>query len=181
MSASEMMFFVAHLGIMIGDLIPQNDEVWALYVIHTKILDILRRPFVRRNELRYLAMLIEEHYDRYCRLFNLSLKPKFHFMLHYIRIMLLIGPLIRAWSMRMEGKHRPVVKLTANNITCHKNLPLSIATRYVFSLCGDFLSQRGFPRGIIYDSQEKRIIHCQHYEEFQNVLPPGHGQFFSSD
>lgn len=49
MSASEMMFFVRHFGLIIGDLVPEDDEVWRLYIVLTEILDIVTAPYVRQQ------------------------------------------------------------------------------------------------------------------------------------
>lgn len=124
MSASEMLFFVRNFGLMIGDLVPHNDESWKLYKVLVEILDFVLAPFVVDNSYDYLANLIAEHHEIYCGFYGFTLKPKHHFMVHYPRIMLLVGPLINIWSLRFEGKHRPVVKQTAKSMTCRKNLPL---------------------------------------------------------
>lgn len=108
-SASEMLFFVRHFGLMIEDLVPEIEEVWQLYIRLIQILDSSTAPFVDTNLSTYLTTLIAEHHELYCKLFSKTLKPKHHNMIHYPS-MNLIGPLIHVWSMRMEGKHRPVVK-----------------------------------------------------------------------
>lgn len=171
MSASEMMFFVHHFGLMIGGLVPEHDEVWRLYIVLAKILDIVTAPYVRQQLTEYLSVLIAEHHEIYCRLFNKTLKPKHHFMVHYPRIMNLIGPMINVWSMRFEGKHRPVIKRVADNMNCRKNLPLSIAKRYALSCCARILNKRGFSNNIKYHPKERELVNCENFEMFQNILP----------
>lgn len=171
MSASEMMFFVRHFGLIIGDLVPEHDEVWRLYIVLTEILDIVTAPNVRRQLTEYFSILIAEHHELYCRLFNRTLKPKHHFMVHYPRIMNLTGPMINTWSMRLEGKHRPVIKRVADNMSCRKNLPLSIAKRYALANCARILSKQVFPSDIKYHLKERELINYENYEMFQNILP----------
>ncbi|KYQ54177.1 hypothetical protein ALC60_13453 [Trachymyrmex zeteki] len=170
MSASEMMFFVRHFGLIIGDLVPEDDEVWRLYVVFTEILDIVTAPYVRQQLTEYLSTLIAEHHEMYCILFGKTLKSKHHFMVHYPRIMNLIGPIIHIWSMRLEGKHRSVIKKVANNMSCRKNLPLSIAKRYALTCCARFLTRRGFTNDVKYHPKERRLVNCENFEMFQNIL-----------
>lgn len=173
MSASEMFFFVRHFGLMIGDLVPEVEEVWQLYIRLLHILDIVTSPFVDANSTIYLATLIAEHHELYCKLLFKTLKPKHHIMVHYPRILNLIGPLIHVWSMRMEGKHRPVVKQVAKATTCRKNLPLILAKKYSLSLSARFLSKQGFQRDVIFHSKEEIMMHCHNYNYFRHILPPG--------
>ncbi|KYN28190.1 hypothetical protein ALC57_02390 [Trachymyrmex cornetzi] len=165
MSALEMLFFVRHFGLMIGDLLPEGEEVWQLYIRLVQILDIVTAPFVDKDLTTYLATLIAEHHGLYCKLFVESLKPKYHFMIHYPRIMNLIGPLIHVWSMRMEGKHRPVIKQVAKATNCRKNLPFNLAAR--------FLSKQDLQRDVIFNSKQKILIDCYNYNDFQHILSPG--------
>jgi hypothetical protein len=41
MSAREVMTFIHFFPIMVGDLIPENDEVWNFILILIKIIDTL--------------------------------------------------------------------------------------------------------------------------------------------
>ncbi|KMQ88400.1 hypothetical protein RF55_12125, partial [Lasius niger] len=76
----EILFFVRHFGLMIGDLVPEVEEVWQLYIRFIQILDIVTAPFVDTNLTTYLATLIAEHHELYCKLFSKTLKPKHHIM-----------------------------------------------------------------------------------------------------
>jgi len=78
--------------------------------------------------LQYLKYLISEHHDMYLSLFNSSLKPKHHFLLHYPNIILKAGPLIYLSCMRFEAKHKELKK-NANNVQSRKNLPLTLAKK----------------------------------------------------
>jgi len=168
-----MLFFARHFVLMIGDLVPEVEEVWQLYIRFVQILDIITAPFVDTDLTMYLATLIAEHHELYCKLFSKTLKPKHHIMIHYPRIMNSIGPLIHVWSMRMEGKHRPVIKQVAKATTCRKNLPLTVAKKYSLSLSARFLSKRGFQRDVVLHFKEKMLIDCYNYNDFQYILPPG--------
>lgn len=94
---SEMLYFVRHFALIIGDLVPEEEEIWQLYIRLLNILEIITAPFVDRNLTIYLKILIAEHHELYC-IFK-QLKPKHHFMVHYPRVLNLIGLLIHVWSM----------------------------------------------------------------------------------
>lgn len=165
MSTSEMLFFARHFGFMIGDLVPEVEEVWQLYIRLIQILDIVTAPFVDTDLTMYLATLIAEHHELYCKLFSKTLKPKhLNIMVHYPRIMTSIGPLIHVWS--MEGKHRPVIKQVAKATTCRKNLSLTVAKKYSLSLSARFLSKRGFQRNVVFHFKENNLIDCYNYNDF---------------
>jgi hypothetical protein len=39
MSASEMLAFVSYFGILVGDLVPEDDECWQLYTVSGKSME----------------------------------------------------------------------------------------------------------------------------------------------
>ena len=43
-SSSEMLCLTGYLGIMIGDLIPAENEYWKLYICLRKIVEVLTSP-----------------------------------------------------------------------------------------------------------------------------------------
>lgn len=177
MSASEMLFFVRHLGLIIGDLVPEGNDTWKLYITLSTILSILMDPVVHPNCKEYLATLIAEHHELYCIVSQDTLKPKHHFMVHYPDILLLIGPLTHVWSMRFEGKHRPVVKQVARQSGNRKNFPLTVATRYSLNISARFFSKRGFPRKFVTCAKEYHIVDCENYNNFQLILPQNHNDW----
>ena len=120
MSAAGMLCFVKYFGLIIGHKVVEENKVWQLYIKLRKIIDINTSPRFVRSDVYDLERLITEHHALYIELFG-SLKPKFHNMLHYPRLMLENGPLIHIWSMRYEPKHREL-KRTANATSCTKNI-----------------------------------------------------------
>jgi len=81
--------------------------------------------------------------------------------------------------MRLEGKHRPIIKRVADNMSCRKNLPLSIAKRYALACCARILSKRGFSNDVKYHPNERRLVNCENFEMFQNILPDAMEQSFA--
>jgi len=91
---------------MIGDLIPENDEVWNFYLTLIKIIDILLSYNFSDSKIMYLEQLISQHNSMYIRLFNDTLKPKHHFLIDYPTIIKNAGPPRHYWCFRYEGKHK---------------------------------------------------------------------------
>ncbi|KAK3915050.1 Kinetochore protein spc7 [Frankliniella fusca] len=170
MSSSEMYFFVRHFGLMIGDLVPEGDVVWMLYILLSEIMDIVLSPTVRREAIPYLTTLISEHHQVYLNVPGKLLKPKFHFMTHTGRIMQQVGPLVHLWCMRLEGKHRPVVKAPANSHSCRKNMPLSTAMRYSFSLAARFLGIEVKPT-VVFHFKSFVLREVDDFNNFQFIVP----------
>lgn len=69
MSASEMLCFMNYFGIIIGDMVPEKSELWALYIVLKKILDIIFCKWIRNEVIILIESLITEHHELYLRLF----------------------------------------------------------------------------------------------------------------
>lgn len=121
MKASEMFCLVRNFALMVGDMVPAGDDVWSFYLCLLGILDLVFAQRISTKELILLKILISEHREEYLRLFRDTLKPKHHFMLHYVRAIEFLGPLGLIWSMRFESKHGQAKK-TANVICNFKNI-----------------------------------------------------------
>ncbi|XP_024879521.1 uncharacterized protein LOC112459573, partial [Temnothorax curvispinosus] len=121
--AAEMMCLVRNFGLMIGHLIPEGDNVWSLYTTLCNIMDIVLAPSYQVGTHNLLKVLIKEHHELYvdiCRLVpcyqaEYNLTPKFHFMVHYWRIIHNYGPLRNFWCMRFEGKHKTGLQVARNS------------------------------------------------------------------
>lgn len=102
MSAREIMTFVHFFPLMVGDLIPENYEVWNFILILIKIVDLLLSYNFTENSIKYLEQLIKEHNNLYCNLFSKTLKPKYHILIHYPNIIRQSGPPRYYWYFRFE-------------------------------------------------------------------------------
>ena len=142
MSASEMLCFSRYFGEMVGDLIPEDDDVWQLYLILREILDIVFSPkFVRGTEV-YFRSLVEAFLHLYLNLFHGHLTIKFHLLLHYADLMALLGPLVNLWCMRDEGKHRES-RIIAHSTNSRIRLELTVFLKHQLKLCARFMAKRG--------------------------------------
>uniref|UniRef100_A0A0C9QSB1 Uncharacterized protein n=1 Tax=Fopius arisanus TaxID=64838 RepID=A0A0C9QSB1_9HYME len=133
MSASEILCLMKNLVLMIGHLIPPKDDVWVLFFCLKGITDICVSSKLHINTPDVLKVEIYEYLTSHSRLFPHRLKPKHHYLLHYPRIMKLIGPLWNVSAMRFESKHQEGKQAARSAIT-RKNINHTIAIRHQLRL-----------------------------------------------
>lgn len=109
---------------MIGDLIPQEDVHWKLYILLRKIVDILLSPH----------------------------KPKFHFLTHYATVLEYFGPCVHFQSARFESRHREI-KGNFQATACNKNPLKSIAYKQILKMC-QIVDSMNFENKIIFNSKD---------------------------
>lgn len=143
MSASEMLCFVTFLGPMIGHLIPKDSSHWQLYICLRNILDIILHKSINAERISLLESLISEHHCLYSVQLKQNLKPKFHNMVHYPRLLRRFGPLVHFWSMRFEAKHR-LSKIAANSTCSRRNICITLSIKNQLKLCHRLSSSFGF-------------------------------------
>lgn len=132
-SASEILTLLRYFGLMLGDYIKnRDDDSWRLYLYLRKIVDIIMSPRVEPEWVDELNDLVHKHNSLYIRLFG-ALKPKFHYLVHYGRYLLINGPLVNYWCMRFESRHRQL-KSVATAISSTVNLVVSIAIKQTLKM-----------------------------------------------
>lgn len=134
MKAIEMLRLVQNFSVIVGDVVPEGDDVWQFYLVLRQILDIILASSITDSELKLLKLLVTEHHQLYVQLFGESLKPKHHFMVHYAHATQIIGPLRWVWGMRFESKHGQAKK-TAHVICNFRNICRSLAVKHQLKVC----------------------------------------------
>lgn len=125
---------ITYFSLIVGDLIPNECEVWGFFRTLQDICSICSCKGLSQETCSYLSLLIREHHEMFLKLFKCSLKPKHHFMLHYPRILRETGPIAHNWGFRFEGKH---YQLKQYSSVCRSriNITKSVATRHQMILC----------------------------------------------
>nr|XP_018901077.1 PREDICTED: uncharacterized protein LOC109033097 [Bemisia tabaci] len=174
MSASEMFIFTKYFGLIIGDKVPEGHDVWALYILLRRIMDILMSPAISTDDIKILANLIQQHHELYLKLSpKKRLKNKMHHMIHYPRLIQLFGPPIYFWTMRFEAFYR-LAKAIAYSISTNRNLTLSLAIRaqlvfHSFLKCHSCMDNR-FDSG---PSSSCKLSDVAGFDQIDNVAPSG--------
>lgn len=143
LSFSECRSLVLAGGILFGDLIPENNNFWKLYIKLRQILTIILSPSVTENMCIQLRKLIEDHHFLYQNLFSLGLKPKHHLLTHYPYILNKVGPVVNISTLRYEAKHRQS-KLCVNPVACRINITRTIAIKHQLQFSSRLLQEIGF-------------------------------------
>lgn len=138
LSASEMLSFIRYFGLIIGEFVPKEDPFWKLYTKLREVIDMLSSTAFAKDTKELLQTQIIELNSLYLSLSNDTLKPKFHYLIHYHRAMEKFGPLVSFWSMRFEAKHR-ISKIAARASCNRRNIVLSVATKHQLKLNEIFL------------------------------------------
>lgn len=166
LSASEMSAFVRNFRFMVGNLIPKNNKVWEIYLLILKITEICSSISISDDMIVELENLITQHHALYLNILKEDLKPKHHFLLHYPRIMKLVGPLHYISSMRFEGKHKDL-KTYAHNIRSRVNIPFSLADRMQMKCNLRYMSRVGLDD--IYNYGHSVIIPDDQFNEVTGI------------
>ena len=71
------------LPLMIGDLVPEGNERWQLFLLLLDIVDYVFAPKTTRDIIAYVRLLINDHHREFRRLYpDCSIIPKHHYMIH---------------------------------------------------------------------------------------------------
>lgn len=104
--ASQLMCLVKILPFLVGADIPEDDDLWHLYLLIRDIIDLVFADTCTAGDSVYLKCKIEDHNSLFRIVFpQRNLLPKHHLLIHYPDVMRKVGPLSRCSSMRFEAKH----------------------------------------------------------------------------
>lgn len=141
-SAAEMMCLVRNFRFFVGDMIPEDDTVWEYYTLLFEITEIAYSTIISTPLVELFTTLVEECLYLYVTIYKMELKPKFHFLLHYPRVMKQVGPLCNIQSIRFEAKHKEL-KRNANVVSSRRNISFTLSLRMQLKFCYRLLSKTG--------------------------------------
>lgn len=134
-SAAQMWCFVRHFPLLVGRKIPYNDEKWECLLLLRDMLFYVCAPSLGRGHILAMSDIIQEFHECYRTCFpEESVKPKFHYTLHYPHLTTLFGPLIHMQTLRFEGKHNYFKELVYRSKN-RKNMCKSLAERHQYYQC----------------------------------------------
>ena len=80
--ASQMWCLARALPLLIGDLVPQEDEVWKHFIQLLVIMEYIFAPNITTSMTSDVQQLIEMYLTDFKRLFTRRLTPKMHYLIH---------------------------------------------------------------------------------------------------
>lgn len=140
LNASQSKCLFEHLPFLLFH--EQNTEsLKAMWVCVTTLLVITQIAYswvIKESDLVDLKENVRIHLESIQKFFKKDLLPKHHFLLHYDRVIRLMGPLISMSMMRFESKHK-VLKGILQSSANYINVTKSIATKHqqIATTCGD--------------------------------------------
>lgn len=92
-------------------------EIWKCYQALLYVCDVVYSYEVTEFELQKLENSVALHLHLFMKIFQISLIPKQHFLVHYATVIRAIGPLIFCNMMRFDSKHRifKIIRNATNN------------------------------------------------------------------
>lgn len=113
-TGAEMLLMMTIFPILLGDLIPEDDDYWKLLILLKQVTDKALQFKFAEGEVEELDRLVIEHHTYFVQELGQHLKPKHHHMLHYKEAILMHGPLVNTWSIRLITLTR-IISLTLNS------------------------------------------------------------------
>jgi len=86
-SATQCWFLGHHLPLMIGSMVPEDDEHWICFTLLLHIMLYLFAPKLTEDDLGILQVLIMDHHHSFVSLYpDHSIIPKQHYLMHTPRL-----------------------------------------------------------------------------------------------
>lgn len=167
MTANEINTLTRFLPLIIGSLIPDYDPVWQYFCTLLRIFDIIMLYDIPIELIEELKQLVEIHHNNYIRLFQDSLKPKHHNIVHYATAITKSGSLRRQWGMRCEGKHKEAKQYCRVNYN-KRNICASLIAKFSFKFAFDVYSNKFFTPFI--DLQKENIYNSELPDIFKPLV-----------
>jgi hypothetical protein len=93
MSASESRTFLRFFPLMAGHLVPRDNKYWKLILNLVELADMMMISEFTEDHLQQLKEKIISYNSSFVKLFGAKLRPKHHFVSHYIECIKHNGPL----------------------------------------------------------------------------------------
>lgn len=129
-NASQNYKFLLILPIILRKkIVDPEQSVWKM-IMHLREICLLVMAFaITTGQIAILKNTIKEYLEIRQHTFADNLRPKHHYMVHYLYLISQFGPLKHVWTLRFEGKHRyfkNVLKHSQN----YKNITYSLSEKH---------------------------------------------------
>ena len=109
--------------------VDKSDRYWKLYTLLNDITDISFSLVVSLETVAKLKDVVKEYLELFKDLFpDQPFTPKQHYLVHFPKFILLLGPLLNLWAMRFEAKHQYFKDL--KKLMNFKNICLSLSRHH---------------------------------------------------
>lgn len=155
-TAAQMSYLISYFTLIVGDLIPEDDDVWIFYLDLYEIVDLVNSEVISEDHVQYLRSLIKSHNQAYMFLFKENLKPKYHILTHYPTIIEAIGPLRYLSCQKFEAFHKNS-KIYAHLVTSRINILITIAIKIQLQFSFRIISNDGLQNAVEFSKAIGRV------------------------
>lgn len=165
-NASQALCLILHLPFILFPFKEKLQSIWLSVESLLQIIQILLSDEVNDAfDLKRLSELITTHLKCHKDFFNQLLKPKHHFLIHYVMLMILMGPVKWFSSLRMEAKHQ-FFKRIINKLKNFKNMKKTLAFEHQQHFCS---SHASLIDNVSY-GKSSQFIECENFGVFVPFL-----------
>lgn len=145
-----LLFALPHI---LGPLFKNGDEHYRHLIIFVKITQLLFSPYSNENSWVELESLVDIFGRKWAVMYPMSrIKPKLHFLVHFVEQMKKFGSLHGPSCLRYESKHGWFKDWRTRNF---KNIAFSLAKKHQMFLCHKMLDINGAPaKNFVYTGDE---------------------------
>lgn len=133
-NATQYRCIMLHLPFIFFDKQEPLKDVWPVMESLLHIMRILFSYEISESDLEFLNRCVQKHLSGMINVFEITLKPKHHNLLHYARIVRTMGPVRYSWMMKYEAKHKFFTDIakTTNNF---QNITKTLAETHQAYIC----------------------------------------------
>ena len=142
-NAGRMWCLLRLLPLMLGSRVPTDNLYWLFLLELKTIVEIVFSFKLSKSHVLHLEWLIQDHLQAFKELFpDNNIRPKQHFLLHYVSAIEMYGPLRLCWCMRFEAKHAYFTHV-AQVVHNFKNICSTLAQKHQLKLAYHLASESG--------------------------------------
>lgn len=166
-NAMQIYCLMIHMPFIFNEYKSEVDEkMWNAMTDLLQMMQIIYSSKIRECDLKRLEKLIESHYEFIVKEMGMNLLPKHHFILHYPRIIKQCGPVIHAWMMRFESKHKVFTNI-ANRANNFKNLCKTFVNEHQMQICAQ---QKSYDEHILSSKTSYDVTKSPNYKNYSRFL-----------
>lgn len=133
-NATQLYCLITYIPFILNEYRNELDDIWIIVKTLLQILEIVYSEEIKENDLIHLESELKCHTEFIVEVAKKDLIPKHHLLLHYPRVIRVMGPAIFTSTMRLEAKHQELKSITkkTNNFI---NLNKTIAQKHQIAMC----------------------------------------------
>lgn len=164
-NATQLHTIMIHLPFILADYKEKLKDIWGAAESLLMIMQIVYSYEICDDDIDRLTSYIKTHYQYLINVFQVTLLPKHHNVLHYPNAIRKTGPIILSWMMRFEAKHQFFTN-AAKKTNCFINIAKTLAKKHQEAMSYNEYQTDTLERSKI----NQKFIKYSRYAEFKDVV-----------